>query len=192
MDSARLAMEKGLINVLVSNGTINPEPFKELLPFIDGINIDLKSMNPDFYRKLCGSELTPVMEIIKLAAGKTMLEITNLLITDENDSDEEINMLVDFIADIDPAIPVHFSRYSPRYKMENPVTDAARLFSAREIAQKKLKYVYLGNISDEKSSTTFCPECKHTLVRRGWFTGAEVLLKDGKCPSCSAEINIRY
>ncbi|MBN2134909.1 MAG: AmmeMemoRadiSam system radical SAM enzyme [Acidobacteria bacterium] len=192
MDCAKLARQKGLINVLVSNGTINPEPFNELLPFIDGINIDLKSINPDFYKKLCGSELAPVKEIIKLAAGRTMLEITNLLITDENDSDEEINQLVDFIAGINPEIPVHFSRYSPRYRMENPATDSERLFGARKIAQKKLKYVYLGNISDEESSTTFCPECGAEIVRRGWFSGAEIFLKDGKCPSCSAEINIRY
>lgn len=189
-DCSELAHKEGLVNVLVSNGTINPEPFKELSPLIDGINIDLKSMNPEFYKKICGGHLETVLEIIKLAAGKMMVEITNLLVTGENDSDEDIRKLVDFIAGVDDEMPLHFSRYSPRYKMKNPPTPVERLFSAREIAMKKLKYVYLGNISDEGSSTTYCPECASIIVKRGWHSAEVMNLRDGSCTKCGKRINI--
>ncbi len=190
LDCAKLARENGLINVFVSNGMINPAPLEELLPYIDGMNIDLKSMNPDFYRKICGGKIENVLENIKLAAANTMLEITNLLITDENDSDSDIEELVEYIASVNPEIPVHFSRYAPRYRMENPPTPPETLFRAREIAKKKLKHVYLGNIVDEESSTTFCPECSNVLITRGWRNTAKPGLDDKKCSKCGYEINL--
>jgi pyruvate formate lyase activating enzyme len=189
-DCSLLARKEGLVNVLVSNGTINPEPFKELSPFIDGINIDLKSMNPGFYKKICGGHLETVLDIIKLSAGKMMLEITNLLITGENDSDEDIVKIVDFIAGVDDEIPLHFSRYSPRYKMKNPPTPVERLFKARDIAMKKLKYVYLGNISDKESSATYCPDCSNIIVKRDWYSAEVVNLQNGNCSKCGKRINI--
>jgi pyruvate formate lyase activating enzyme len=192
LDCSLLAHEKGLANVLVSNGTINPEPFRELVPLIDGMNIDLKSMNPDFYKKICGGYLETVLEIIKIASGTgtMILEVTNLLITGENDSDEDIEKIVDFIAGVNDEIPLHFSRYSPRYKMDNPPTSAERLFKAREIGSKKLKYVYLGNISDEDSSTTYCPGCSEVIVKRGWFSAKIINFKNGRCIKCGHRINI--
>jgi len=192
MDCSRLAHEKGLVNVLVSNGTINPEPFKELAPLIDGMNIDLKSMNPDFYKKICGGYLETVLEIIKIASGTgtMMLEVTNLLITGANDSDEDIEKVVDFIANVNDEIPLHFSRYSPKFEMDNPPTPIERLFKAREIGSRKLKYVYLGNIVDENSSTTFCPGCSEVIVKRGWFSAEVINLKNGNCMNCGHRINI--
>jgi pyruvate formate lyase activating enzyme len=194
MDCSRLAHEKGLVNVLVSNGTINPEPFKKLAPLIDGMNIDLKSMNPEFYTKICGGYLETVLEIIKIASGTgtMMLEVTNLLITGANDSDEDIEKVVDFIASVNDEIPLHFSRYSPRFKMDNPPTPVERLFKAREIGSKKLKYVYLGNIVDENSSTTFCPGCSEVIVKRGWFSAEVINLKNGNCMNCGHRINIVF
>jgi pyruvate formate lyase activating enzyme len=190
IDCCKLARENNLLNILVSNGMINPAPFRELLPYIDGMNIDLKSMDHDFYRKICGGDLDTVLEIIKLAAEGTMLEITNLLVTGENDSDEDISALIDFLASVNDEIPLHFSRYSPRYKMKNPPTPSERLFRAREIARKKMKYVYLGNIVDDESSTTYCPSCNEVLVRRGMFAARVVGLDDNKCSSCGYTINI--
>lgn len=190
IDCCKLARENNLLNILVSNGMINSAPFTELLPYIDGMNIDLKSMDHDFYKEVCGGYLDTVLEIIKLAAEGTMLEITNLLVTGENDSDEDISALIDFLASVNDEIPVHFSRYSPRYKMKNPPTPTERLFRAREIARKKMKYVYLGNIVDDESSTTYCPSCNNVLVRRGMLSARVVGLDDDKCSSCGYKINI--
>jgi len=169
---------------------INPAPFRDLVPYIDGMNIDLKSMDHDFYKKICGGDLDTVLEIIKLAAEGTMLEITNLLVTGENDSDEEISAVVDFLVSVNDEIPLHFSRYSPKYKMNNLPTPTERLFRAREIARKKMKYVYLGNIVDDESSTTYCPSCNEVLVRRGMLAPKVVGLDDNKCSSCGYKINI--
>lgn len=192
MDCSKLAREKGLVNVLVTNGTINLEPFRELAPFIDGMNIDLKSMNPDFYKKVCSGYLETVLETIKIASetGMIMVEVTNLLITGENDSDGDIEKITDFIAGVNDEIPLHFSRYSPRYEMKNPSTPVERLHRAREIASKKLKYVYLGNIADEDSSTTYCPECSEVIVKRSWFSAEIKNLKNGKCAKCGYPVNI--
>ena len=189
-DCAQLARKAGLVNVLVSNGTINSEPFLELAPLIDGINIDLKSMNPDYYKKICGGHLETVLETIKLAQTRMMVEITNLLVTGENDTDEDIEKLADFVAGVSDEIPLHFSRYSPRYKMKNPATPLERLFRAREISSKKLKYVYLGNIADEESSTTYCPQCSAVLVKRGWYSAEVTGIENGCCVKCGKRINI--
>ncbi len=184
LDSSRLLKERDYKIVMVTNGFMNPEPLHELLPYIDAMNIDLKSMDDEFYRKYCKGRLQPVLDTIKRAATKCHIEITNLLITGENDSPDNILKLVDFIADIDPQIPVHFSRYFPHFKMSNPATPESTLYRAREIARRKLSYVYLGNVISD--SDTNCPDCNATLIKRGF--ASKHLVKNGKCPFCSFEI----
>jgi len=184
IDSAKLLHKNGIKTVFVTNGFINKEPLKELIPVIDAMNIDLKSMDDDFYRRLCKGRLQPVLETIETVSGNCELEITNLLITGENDTESMIKKLVDFLAEIDPNIPLHFSKYYPQYKMTNPPTPDSTLYKAKRIADKKLNYVYLGNIIADRD--TYCPECGKRIVERGFNTRIEIV--NGKCPDCQKEI----
>lgn len=146
-DTARLAHQEGLKNVLVTNGYINQKPLEEIIGFIDAMNIDVKSMDDGFYKKFCGGRLAPVLATCEYAARRTHIEITNLLIPGLNDKEGAIEKLVDWIADIlGVDTPLHFSRYFPTYKAEYPTTPVQILEMAREIAQKRLKNVYLGNV----------------------------------------------
>jgi len=147
LDTAILAKEKGLENVLVTNGYINPEPLEKILAYIDAMNIDLKSIEDEFYRKFCQGRLEPVLTTIKRVHQSCHIELTNLVIPGLNDQKENFLKLVDWIYEnLGPEVPLHFSRYFPCYKMVLPPTPLARLKSAEEIARKKLKYVYLGNV----------------------------------------------
>lgn len=184
MDAAKELKQYNIKIVLVTNGFINQEPLAELLPHIDALNIDLKSINDLFYKKFCSASLTPVQNTIRDAFQKCHLEITNLLITNENDSDNDISELVDFVASVNADIPLHFSRYYPCYKMTNPPTPVERLEKAKAIAEKKLNYVYLGNIISNKD--TKCPICKSVVIRRGFETSLN--LADDSCPTCGSKI----
>jgi len=146
-DTVILAKENGLENVLVTNGYINSEPLEEILPFIGAMNIDLKSMDDDFYRSTCNATLEPVLKTIKRAKQSTHVELTNLIIPTLNDSDVQIEKLRDWIFNNTGAdTPLHLSRYFPCYELNLPLTPIATLQRAKSIAEKKLKYVYLGNV----------------------------------------------
>ncbi|HHY40205.1 MAG TPA: AmmeMemoRadiSam system radical SAM enzyme [Syntrophaceticus sp.] len=145
-DTAKRARQEGLKNVLVTNGFVQKEPLMELLPYIDAMNIDVKAFTEEFYRKTCGGQLDPVLRTVELAHKTCHVEITTLVVPGMNDSEEEISSLVDWIASLDPSIPLHLSRYFPRYKFDLPPTPIATLKRAKEIALEKLKYVYLGNV----------------------------------------------
>ncbi|MCF7793749.1 MAG: AmmeMemoRadiSam system radical SAM enzyme [Candidatus Cloacimonetes bacterium] len=184
LDAAKVLQENNIKVVLVSNGFINQKPLLELLPHIDALNIDLKSMDDEFYKEICGGRLEPVLETIRTAADHCHVEVTNLLITDENDSEENIQKLTDFMASVNPEIPVHFSRYYPTYKMTNSATSIEILERAKKIAEKKLSFVYLGNIMTDR--TTYCPKCGVKLIDRSYATKCEII--KGKCPTCGKEI----
>jgi len=146
-ETSKLAREKKLLNVLVTNGFINKQPFLELLPFVDAMNIDMKSFNPSFYKEICKGSLDNVKEIVEIAAPKCHIEITTLVIPGLNDSKEEIGSLAKWIASINPEIVLHLSRYFPNYKMKDrPPTPKKTLEDLRDEALKYLKYVYLGNV----------------------------------------------
>ena len=146
LDCAKKAKEEGLDNILVTNGYINEEPLKELLKYIDAINIDLKAFNNDFYKNICGGRVGEVKKSIILAANETHVEITCLVIDDLNSNKEEIKNMIDWIAAIDREIPLHLARYFPRYKMKRPPTKLETLNLLYREAKKSLKYVYLGNV----------------------------------------------
>ncbi len=147
LDTAKLAKKEGLENVLVTNGYVNPEPLEEMLPFIDAMNIDLKSMDDDFYRRICRGSLDPVLSTIKRAVKSCHVELTNLIIPGLNDSDDNFARLTDWIYEnAGPEVPLHFSRYFPCYKLDKPATPLETLKRAERIAKKKLRYVHLGNI----------------------------------------------
>ncbi len=181
-DTARLARENGLKNVLVTNGFLNSEPLAELLPWIDAANIDLKSMDPAFYRKVCKAQLPPVLAAIRqFHAAGVLLELTNLIIPGYNDSDGQLAGLVDFVADLDAEIPLHFSAYHPAWKMAAPATPTATLLRAHTLATRKLSWVYLGNAATEVGRDTVCPDCGTVLVDRRGYGGVAV---GTACPQC--------
>lgn len=135
----------GLVNVMVTNGYINEEPMRALLPYIDAMNIDLKAMTNAFYGEICGGSLEPVLKTIALCAEHTHVEITNLMIDSLNSDFETFKVLVDFIASVDVNIPLHISRYFPNHLLTLPPTEIETLKIARDVARKKLKHVYVGN-----------------------------------------------
>lgn len=190
-DTASAAHSAGLKNVLVTNGFINPAPLKKLLPFIDAFNIDLKAIEEEFYQKYCGGRLKVVQKSIELVQEKAHLEITNLVIPGMNDDLKKIETLIKWITELNPEIPVHFSRYYPHYQLKNPPTSEKLLEKIYRLASTYLKYVYLGNVSLAEYNHTYCPHCKEIVIER-W--GYEVVnrLKGHTCPSCGVEIKLIF
>ena len=144
-DCAALVHERGMANVLVTNGTIAEAPWRQLLPLIDAANIDLKGFTQAWYQRL-GGDFASVKRSIVLAAEQIHVEVTTLLIPGENDSPEEIRALAQWLAAVDPGIPLHLSRFFPRYQMtDRPPTPVDQVYRLAEEARKYLAYVYTGN-----------------------------------------------
>ncbi len=145
-DTAKIATENGLKNVVVTNGYLNPKPLMEILPFIDAVNIDIKGFNDNVYKRL-GGKLKPVLESAALLKTSCHVEVTNLLVPKMNTDEEEIRSLVNWIADnLGSDTPLHFSRYFPSHKMNVPPTPISVLEKARQLGEERLKHVYLGNV----------------------------------------------
>ena len=144
-DTAKLVKEAGMVNVLVTNGSVTQEVLEELLPFTDAMNIDLKGFRADYYRML-GGDLETVKAFIRHAAASCHVEITTLIVPEENDSLEEMEEEAQWIASLDGEIPLHVTRFFPRYHMENRgPTDIGRVYLLAETARKYLKNVFVGN-----------------------------------------------
>lgn len=191
-DTAKLAREKGIRNVLVTAGYINPEPWKRLLQYIDAANIDLKGMTDEFYREVCSGTLRPVQQaLIEAAASGIVLEVTNLIIPTLNDKPEQIRELCRWVkSNLGSDIPLHFSGFYPRYKMRHlPPTSLAMLETARKIAiGEGLNYVYIGNLQSKEGENTYCPSCRKLLIERTGYTILRNELKEGRCCDCGKEI----
>jgi len=191
LETARRAHAEGLKNVLVTNGFISPEPLDELLPVIDALNIDLKSIRPEFYRKLCHGELGPVLETAESANNTAHVEVTNLIIPGWNDTEEELAELATWIAEhLGPETPTHLSAYSPRHQLQAPPTSAELLLKAHEIFRTRLGYVYLGNVTTAEGNDTACHSCGQPLVTRRGYAVSIVGLKGSACANCGAESTI--
>ncbi len=189
--TAKEARAAGLKNVLVTNGFLNSEPLAEILPWIDAANIDLKSMDDGFYRKICKAGLDPVLAGVRqFHQAGVHVELTNLLIPGYNDSPDQINLLIDFVAELDPSIPLHFSAYHPAWKMDAPPTPAATMKRAWQQAQKKLPWVYLGNIAGATGRDTICPKCQAVVIEREGYQARVDLEKDGRCQGCGHQIPV--
>ncbi|MDP8238218.1 MAG: AmmeMemoRadiSam system radical SAM enzyme [Candidatus Hatepunaea meridiana] len=192
LDIARLGKKEGQRSVIISCGFMNEAPLSEMCEVLDGIKIDLKGFSNDFYQKVCGAELKPVLRSIKqVARSGVHLEIVNLVVPTLNDSDEMLNGLAEWIAgEVGPDIPVHFSRFHPDYKMLNlPPTPIATLERARDIAlDKGLHYPFVGNVPGHPGNNTFCPKCGKTLIgRQGYFIRFNNVV-NGKCKFCGEPI----
>ncbi|MFC1850546.1 AmmeMemoRadiSam system radical SAM enzyme [candidate division CSSED10-310 bacterium] len=190
IETARQARAKGLQNVLVTNGYINPEPLQNLLPVIDALNIDIKSMDDEFYKKYCGSRLEPVLETVRIAHHSCHLEITNLIIPTLNDSAAHFEQLATWLAELSPDIPIHFSRYFPHFNLKLPPTPTGTLHQAREIAARHLHYVFLGNIMDQSASSSYCPSCQALLIIRDGYRTSKQNVANGKCSQCGQAVKI--
>ncbi len=146
-DTARLARAAGLKNVVVTNGFLEPGPLEELIPWLDAANVDLKSMDDVFYRKVCKARLAPVLTTIRrLHAAGVHVEVTNLVIPGYNDADGQLRAVADFVASVDRRLPLHFSAYHPAWKLDAPPTPRATLERAARIGRERLEHVHLGNV----------------------------------------------
>jgi pyruvate formate lyase activating enzyme len=174
--------------VVVTNGYINEEPLMKLLPYVDAMNIDLKGYTSKFYNTICGAKLEPVLETIKKCHDYCHIEITTLLVSEENDSIEEVREIAKFISSVDENIPLHLSRYFPRYKMNHEETKLEKMTAAQNEAEKYLKYVYIGNVAGVDNNT-YCPKCKTLLIsRKGYST--QVHINEAKCSVCGEKLDI--
>ncbi|MGQ9730849.1 MAG: AmmeMemoRadiSam system radical SAM enzyme [Candidatus Zipacnadales bacterium] len=189
-DTCQAAHERGLKNVLVTNGEIELEPLRELLPHVDAMNVDIKAMSDDFYRKLCSGPALPPRRTVEEAVGRCHVEVTNLLIPGHNDAPEQVAALVDWLAGVSDRIPLHFSRYHPAHKLSVPPTPLESLARASEIADEKLKYVYVGNVQLADRSDTHCPACGATVIVRRGFSVTQTRLAGSRCAQCGSEVDL--
>lgn len=187
LETAKLARENGLKNVVISAGYINPQPLRELLQYIDAYKIDLKGFNDRFYQEMTAGHVGPVLEAMKIIKEEGVwLEVVNLVIPGENDSEEELKDLILWVKDnLGSDTPLHFTRFHPDYKLLNlPATPIETLKKAREMALNLgLKYVYTGNIYDPEGSTTYCPESGEAVIDRQGFFLVKNELENGQCPT---------
>ncbi|MCU0607476.1 MAG: AmmeMemoRadiSam system radical SAM enzyme [Candidatus Edwardsbacteria bacterium] len=190
LDACALAHDRGLVNVLVTNGTINPEPLAELLPLVDAMNIDLKSMDAAFYRDVCGGDRDTVLRTIEAAHAACRVEVTNLVIPGANDADRDIDRLAGWLAGVDPLIPLHLSRYYPQYRMAAPATPEPTLLRLRQRALEKLTYVYVGNCDIPGGEDTNCPQCGGLLVARRGYAVRIAGIEQGRCSNCGRAADI--
>lgn len=190
-DCAKMAHERGIMNVFVSNGYTGPNAVKEISPFLDGINIDLKG-DDDFYKKVCGARLQPVLDTIKLMKHLGVwVEVTTLIIPSYNDSETSIRDIAEFISSVDPGIPWHVTQFYPTYKItDQPPTPVETLQKARKIGKEAgLLFIYEGNVPGSGSENTYCPSCGDAVLERSGYRILNNALKGACCPRCSSEIN---
>ncbi len=191
-DTAKLAHEVDIKNVFVTNGYMTEEAIKKIEPYLDAANVDLKSFSDDFYRKLCGAKLQPVLDALKLMKKLGIwVEVTTLIIPTLNDSSEELREIAKFIVnELGEGTPWHISRFYPAYNLtDKPPTPIETIHKAREIGLNEgLKYVYEGNVPGSTGENTYCPNCKNLIIERLSYQIINKATKDGKCPYCESRI----
>jgi len=192
-DTAKIAHEKGILNVFVTNGYMTSEALEMISPYLDAANVDLKAFNEKFYKEICKAKLEPVKETLKLMKSLGIfVEVTTLLIPGLNDDRHELEMLAEFIVNsLGTETPWHISRFHPTYKLlDRPSTPIETLVMAREIGIKSgLKYVYTGNVPGDDGEKTFCYKCNNILVDRWGFYVRKNLIENSKCVHCEAHID---
>lgn len=196
LETAKNAHERGVLNVYHSNGYINQEPLAELIPYLDGANVDLKAHSNEFYKEITSGTLYPVLETLKtLKQNGVWLEITNLVIPTKNDSERAIQDLCVWVeSELGADTPLHFSRFYPQYKLHNlPPTPIETLQRAAAIARAcGIHYVYIGNVPGIPEENTYCPNCHKLLIERQGYSVDYVNLKDGACMFCGTAIAGRW
>jgi pyruvate formate lyase activating enzyme len=198
MDIADACHARGVQAVAVTAGYMHAGARREFYRKMDAANVDLKAFTDEFYFKICGGRLQPVLDSLVYLVKETNVwtEITTLLIPGKNDSDEELRAECKWIREnLGPDVPLHFTAFHPDWKMtEVPPTPAATLKRAREIGQRAgLNYVYTGNVHDAEGGSTYCPSCAKPLIERDWYRiDSYHVHADGSCEYCGARINGRF
>jgi len=191
LDTAKLAKKDNLKNTMVTNGFINKEPLKKLLPHMDAANIDLKAFDDQFYREITSAWLEPVLESIKIMSKKIWIEITNLIIPTLNDDPKKIKEMCKWIRNnVGADVPLHFTAFYPTYKLTDiPPTQSETLFKARDVALKEgLNHIYVGNIMSGEANNTYCKKCKKLIIERSHFWVHKNNIENGKCAFCGEKI----
>lgn len=193
MDTALCCNSRGIAAVAVTAGYLQKQARREFFAPMSAANVDLKAYAEDFYRRLCAGELEPVKDTLRYLVHDTRVwtEITTLLIPGENDTDEELKRLVDFIlTELGPSVPLHFTAFRPMFRLlDRPRTEASRCKEARKIARSMgLLHVYTGNVDDDEGQSTYCSQCGKVLIaRRGYQIRVENLVQ-GCCGVCQTPL----
>ena len=191
-DTALLSRKHDISNVFVTNGYMSEETLNMIHPYLDAANIDIKAFSDDFYKKICGAHLEPVLKSAKLMKKMgTWVEITTLIIPGYNDNFDELAEIATFIAkELGKETPWHISRFYPSYKLTDaPPTPVSAIKKAREIGlEQGLKYVYTGNLPGDEGENTYCPKCGEVLVERYGYS-IENKMQNNKCKKCGEMID---
>ena len=194
VDTAKACHERDIKSVAVTAGYISPGAREDFFAHMDAANVDLKAFTEEFYHKLTGGHLQPVLDTLVYLKKETEVwfEITTLLIPGYNDSEDELKRMTEWIVqELGPEVPLHFTAFHPDYKMRDvPPTLPSTLTWARELAMKQgLHYVYTGNVHDSEGGSTWCPECGELLIERDWYVLGKWGLDDkGCCANCGTRI----
>jgi pyruvate formate lyase activating enzyme len=187
-ETAALARSRGLKNVAVTNGYVNPEPLEDMIANLDAANVDIKSIEEPFYEKHCKGKLRPVLDAcVKMKSAGVHVEVTNLIIPGENDSDENFAKLRDWIEEnLGADTAVHLSAYHPMYKFSAPATPYDTMERAYAIVREKLPHAYLGNVWSQTGANTVCRSCGKDIVRRAGYSIDASGLSEGNCANCGS------
>ncbi|MEA3254589.1 MAG: AmmeMemoRadiSam system radical SAM enzyme [Candidatus Altiarchaeota archaeon] len=192
-DTSKLAKREGIDNIFVTNGFMTEESLKDIKPYLDAANVDLKGFTEKFYREVCGARLEPVLDSLKrMKKLGVWVEVTTLVIPSLNDSLDELRGIAEFIRnELGEETPWHISRFYPQYKLKHlPQTDMEVIHKARKIGlDAGLRYVYAGNLPGDSGENTYCFNCNELLVKRYAFSILENKIVDSKCPVCGAKID---
>jgi pyruvate formate lyase activating enzyme len=191
-DTAQLARARGLKNIFVTNGFISEAPLRQLAAVLDAVNVDLKFFKPESYKRISRARLEPILDAIRLYRGLGVwVEITTLVISGVNDTEEELRAIAGFVASVGPEVPWHVSQFYPAWKMlDRPVTPVETLRRAAEIGrQAGLRYVYEGNVPWERGENTCCPGCGALLIERYGYHVLRNRVRTGACPDCDTRID---
>jgi len=189
-DTALACRELGIKNVAVTAGYVSPGAREDLFGAMDAANVDLKAFTDDFYHRLCGGHLAPVLETLEYLKHETHVwfELTTLIIPGHNDSDAELEAMTAWVVEhLGPDVPMHFTAFHPDWKLlDAPPTPPATLTRARALALRNgVRYAYTGNVHDSDGGSTWCHACGHRLIERDWYRiGAWGLDREGRCGSC--------
>jgi pyruvate formate lyase activating enzyme len=194
IDVAQACRERGIRNVAVTAGYVCAEPRAEFYRYMDAANVDLKAFTDEFYHKVTGSHLAPVLETLQYLKHETSVwfELTTLLIPGLNDSEAELRAMTQWVVDkLGADVPMHFTAFHPDYKMQDiPATPSATLQMARRIARESgVRYAYTGNVHDSDGGSTWCPTCNQLLIERDWYRLGEWNLDaTGNCSHCGTRV----
>ena len=190
-ETAKLAAKEGLANIFVTNGYMTAEALETIKPYLNACNVDLKSFRDEFYKEICQGRLQPVLDSIRLMKKLNIwVEVTTLVVPGVNDGEEELRNIARFIAETDPGIPWHISRFHPNYKYtDTHSTPLETLRMACSLGEKEgLRYIYIGNVMGE-SEDTLCPSCRKAVIQRQGFHVSVNRVKDSKCSFCGNPIS---